>query len=511
MRSPELAPPAPPLRSGAARDLAALALGSLALCSCSDGVDAAARGASADPPEALATCGLCHAVPEPHVLPRARWRRMVERMAALTRRYELGAPLSGGDVDAVAAWYEAHAPDEHARSAPAYVAPTLGFSAHPFGAPADPHQPLPRIGHLEFVDLDEDGGEDLLVSDIRLDAVTWLRPLGDGRWTEVLLGHVPAPARTAILDGDGDGLPDVAVASLSSMEPTDALIGSVVLLRNDGRGGFQPRTLLAGVARVSDVRAADVDLDGDQDLVVAAFGAYRAGGAYWLEQRGDGSWRPHGIVQRNGLSHVPVADLDLDGRPDVLALVSQEHEELVLYRNLGGGRFGPHLLFKAPQPMFGLSGVDLADLDGDGDLDVALANGDALDYDVFVKPWHGVHWLENLGGLRFRERQIVAFPGAYSVRAADLDLDGDVDIVVTSMLNHWEDPRCQSLIWLENQGAGRFAPQAVDASPTFLVTADAGDLDGDGWPDLVAGGMYLVPGALRVGRVTLWVNHGRPR
>jgi hypothetical protein len=78
------------------------------------------------------------------------------------------------------------------------------------------------------------------------------------------------------------------------------------------------------------------------------------------------------------------------------------------------------------------------------------------------------------------------------------------------MMNRWEEPARQSILWLENQ-RGTFAVHAVGSSPTSLVSAAIGDLDGDGRAEILAGSMYIVPGRHRVGRVTCWVNTARAR
>ena len=73
------------------------------------------------------------------------------------------------------------------------------------------------------------------------------------------------------------------------------------------------------------------------------------------------------VDARHGAIHVPVVDLNGDGHLDFVALLSQEHETVVAYLNEGNGAFRPETIFVAPQPAYGSSGIDVTDLDDDGD------------------------------------------------------------------------------------------------------------------------------------------------
>ena len=154
----------------------------------------------------------------------------------------------------------------------------------------------------------------------------------------------------------------------------------------------------------------------------------------------------------------------------------------------------------------------MVDLDQDDDLDILFTNGDGFD-GTDAKPYHGVQWLENVGELRFEYRDLTRFYGAYAANAGDLDLDGDLDIVVASCIAdqsaRWEDLPRQGLIWLENDGQQRFTRHSITSDPANFVTADLGDLDGDGRLDIITGGMHIfppVPPPDRLGRVSLWLN-----
>src|SRR5690606_445049 len=123
----------------------------------------------------------------------------------------------------------------------------------------------------------------------------------------------------------------------------------------------------------------------------------------------------HVLDSRDGWIHALPHDVDGDGRMDIVATVAQEHEQVVWFRNLGGLTFEPIVLFEAPHPAWGLTGMDLVDLDGDGYLDVLLTNGDTID-DNILKPYHGIAQLRNLGpgregAARFRYEEIARMPG----------------------------------------------------------------------------------------------------
>jgi hypothetical protein len=202
-----------------------------------------------------------------------------------------------------------------------------------------------------------------------------------------------------------------------------------------------------------------------------------------------------------------VADIDGDGDLDIVALVSQEWEEIYVFENDGHGNFKPRKIYGSTNEDFGSSGISLVDLDKDGDLDILYTNGDAFDYiPPGPRPWHGVQWLENKGNLKFEYHRIGDFPGAYSARAADVDHDGDLDVVVVSCFNKWDDPKAQSVIWFENDGRMNFTRHDISSNPSHLLILECADMDGDGWVDFVTGGMYTYPPYDRMSRVLLWKN-----
>ncbi len=120
-----------------------------------------------------------------------------------------------------------------------------------------------------------------------------------------------------------------------------------------------------------------------------------------------------------------------------------------------------------------------------------MSNGDALDTQPDPKPYHGVQWLENRGDLQFRFHDIGRFYGAATAAAGDLDGDGDLDVLAGSWLNFWDDPRRQSLVWFENDGNKGFTRRGVLTRPTGIVSLALEDVTGDDRVEIVAGVLRL--------------------
>jgi hypothetical protein len=285
----------------------------------------------------------------------------------------------------------------------------------------------------------------------------------------------------------------------------------VLLLLNEG-GTFTPHVILEDVYRVADVQAGDLDGDGDVDLAVAVFG-YAHGEVLWLEQREPLQFRDHHILDRPGTIHVPIHDFDGDGDLDIMTVSSQDEEEIWGLENNGKGEFTPHRVWFTHNFDIGSGGLVAVDLDKDGDMDLLLPVGDNLEHGLgWPQPYHGCIWFENRGKWKFVPHRIAHFGGTYAAAPGDLDGDGDLDIVLVSMSNDWNDSRHPSVVWLENDGAQNFRMWTVDTGPVTLITAACGDLNGDGRADIVAGGLDLpsTPINRKQQALTVWMSQKRP-
>ena len=365
----------------------------------------------------------------------------------------------------------------------------------------------PWVTHAKIVDLDADGLKDVIFCDAKLNYVCWIRQGPKGTYTESKLGSmIRGPAHVWPCDIDLDGDLDLLVAQMTMIFPNNDKIGAVVVLENDGQQNFTNHVLVEKIARVCDVRGGDLDGDGDIDLSVAQFG-YDDGEIRWMENKGNWEFESHIIQSLSGAIHTPIVDIDKDGDLDIVALVSQEWEEIYIFENDGKGNFKARLIYGSTNEDFGSSGISMVDLDKDGDEDILFTNGDAFDYiPPGPRPWHGVQWVENKGGFEFEYHRIGDYPGAYFANAADIDKDGDLDICVVSSFNQWDQPEAMSMVWYENDGNMNFTYHDITSDPTHLLVLDSGDMDGDGWVDFVSGGFYAYPPFDRMGRIVLWRN-----
>jgi len=328
------------------------------------------------------------------------------------------------------------------------------------------------------------------------------------------IAQLSHPCHVEPCDLDGDGATDLVVAELGSFRAMDHTRGQVVWLRSTG-AEYEKVVLASGLGRVADVRPADFDGDGDEDLVVAVFGYSRTGKLLLLRNAGVPTGRPRFEMEvvdpRPGTIHVPILDLNRDGTLDFVSLISQEYESVAAFFNLGDGRFRIQTLWSGPDPTFGSTGIQVIDLDQDGDQDILLTNGDTFD-DQYLKPSHGVHWLENLGGSRFAYHRIAHMAGVHRALAGDVDRDGDLDIVAVAWLHDQLYPVSAavqsrtSVLFLEQTSPGVFVRHSMEMGYPCHAALELADFDGDGDLDIAVGWM-LSKKWKRVRRwLTVWRN-----
>lgn len=380
------------------------------------------------------------------------------------------------------------------------------FEPTPIGAPTRDFG-RPMVTTVSVVDLDRDGLPDVLYGEAQLGTVRWIRQAPRGVFNErVIAEGIKGPAHVSAADVNGSRRLDVLVASMGQIFPNNDRIGAVVVLEHLEDHTFRSRAILERVARVSDVRAANFSghRDGRLDLVVGQFG-YAQGEVRWMKNLGGWKFESRIVSSLSGCVHTPVADFDGDGRPDFAALLSQEWEEVHVFTGLDRTESRPSIAWGSTNEDYGSSGLEVADVNRDGRPDLIYTNGDGFDYAaVGFRAWHGMQWLENAGGGRFIFHRVGDLPGAYGPCAADLNGDGFIDLLAVSAFAEWTKPNAVSMMAWLNDGKQSFTPVVLAQSPTHLIAAAVGDLDGNGVPVIVTGGFHAFPPYDRMSNITVW-------
>jgi hypothetical protein len=234
-----------------------------------------------------------------------------------------------------------------------------GFlTPRPIGNPNAPNQGA-WITDLTIADLDQDGLKDVICCDGRLNKICWIRQVRPGVYEEQQIGDtVAGPAHVEVVDIDGDGDLDILVAGMGVIFPSNEKTGSVVILENDGHQHFTNHVILDKTYRVTYVGAGDLNGDGRLDLAVGQFGYYE-GQVQWFENLGNWRFAEHPLLNLAGAIHTPITDLDGDGKLDMVALISQDWEEVYAFENQGGGTFKNRILQpRAPDPGTACSGSE---------------------------------------------------------------------------------------------------------------------------------------------------------
>ena len=336
----------------------------------------------------------------------------------------------------------------------------------------------PMAGRPVLADMDRDGDLDVVLAcgtccgsrpDPRSGKVVVLENDGSGRLRPladaVVIG--PSARKIAVGDLDGDGLPDVAVAEHDTY--------AVHLLQNLGGGrlvAFADSPVAAAVgARPHTHEIALADLDGDRVLDVLTTNANDHAISVL---RGDGKGRmapvpgsPFATVARHPYDALAIADFDGDGDVDVVVPLLRDGR-LALLRGRGDGALSgdaADLVVVSARPGYVLA----ADVDRDGDVDVLGSHDDTGVLDVLINDGRG-HFAA--GGVELSQP-------IWGLAAADLDGDGDLDLVCGAQNG-------ADVQLLRGDGRGGFvAWQSLTAGRQANHVA-VGDLDHDGRADIVA-------------------------
>ncbi len=345
-----------------------------------------------------------------------------------------------------------------------------------FLAPTRPPMPADNAPEFKLAvgDVDGDGFPDLVCANMggTMPGTQNTLYLNDraGGFVDVTATHLPQvvdwSGAVALGDVDGDGDLDIFFGNQASQPST--------LYQNDGTGRFTDVTgaQLPFLARtIYCAKFVDIDGDRDLDLVARERILQNDGRGFFTDVTSTHS--PNASINAWGMA---VGDVDGDGDQDVLFGINSTTVAPVLWLNNGLGVFtdaGANL----PGPIYVAGDFTLADIDWDGDLDVFLQS--------YARP--SQLWRNNGQGV-FTNVSATQIPAiqefTYSSAMADMDGDGDPDIVLFNGANVAGQTRL-----LRNDGTGVFvdAPGAVAPAIMNSTCGALADLDRDGDLDIVFG------------------------
>ena len=341
-------------------------------------------------------------------------------------------------------------------------------------------------------DIDGDGDLDLVFANAGYQATGEQNRIfvndGTGTFTEATAGNLPASCDTSTCvvlgDVDGDGDLDLMFGNGSRSPDRNCLY------LNDGRGHFDDgaaRELPDVIGDVVSVALGDIDGDGDLDLAVGKQGGYYS---FWLQNRlylndGNGSFTDATAARMPVfLDHtwmVAFGDIDRDGDLD-LAIANGPSRQNRLYLNNGQGTFTDATGSRLPAISDWSTSVAFGDVDGDRDLDLVFGNW-GQQTRLYLNSGSGGFvdvTSTRLMGLAIANTNAVAF--------GDVDGDGDLDLVVGNSSNSTYG--MQNHLLINNGGLGSFSDFTSIRMPVVLDRTNAlalGDVDRDGDLDIVAG------------------------
>ena len=246
--------------------------------------------------------------------------------------------------------------------------------------------------------------------------------------------------------------------TVGNLNPHDEPLGKLITM--DPKGNVE--SLIEDLNRPVHLNVHDLDQDGREDIIICEFGNY-IGRLSWFRQTKDGGFEKNVLWERPGAVKTHVRDLDEDGRPDIVVLMAQGREGVYAFYNQGNGRFGMKPLLQLPS-VYGTSDLALADIDQDGDEDIVLANGDNADISNILKPYHGLRVYRNEGDYEFTEAYFYPMYGATRIVSEDFDQDGDIDLATSAYFPDFTADKPRSFAYLENTSTDSlaFAPHVLD-------------------------------------------------
>ena len=293
---------------------------------------------------------------------------------------------------------------------------------------------------------------------------------GNDLFLEITVPHtIGSSMDSQAFDADGDGDLDLLIAK--EIQPN-------VLLLNDGTGRMTvaPAGMLPGGSWDSeDVAVADFDRDGDLDAAIAGEDDQMSE-LYLNDGNGVFTSSSGRLPARGTAQSVIAADVDRDGDADLLF---GNHGQNFLFVNNGSGRFTDQTRQRLPAVPDLTQDLEAGDVDGDGDLDLVVGN---VDHNRLLLNDGRGFFTDAPERLPLR----AAIEETREADLADVDGDGDLDLYFANLpFVAGADPQDRLLV---NDGRGWFTDQTdarIGKESRYTVDAEFTDVDRDGDLDLV--------------------------
>jgi hypothetical protein len=271
------------------------------------------------------------------------------------------------------------------------------------------------------------------------------------------------PYSVVAVDVNGDGKLDLISANAGA--------DTLTVLTNNGSGVFGSNATLSVGSEPFSVVAADVNGDGKPDLICAN---YNSSTLTVLTNNGSGGFGFSATLPLSAGSnpyYVTAADINGDGKPDLICSDTLGGNTLTVFTNNGSGVFGSNAtLIVGSDP----NQVVVADINGDGKPDLICANWASSTLTVLTNNGHGVFGAN---------ATLSVIGGPVSVVAADVNGDGKLDLICANSDGN-------TLTVLTNNGSGVFGFNATLKVGNHPQSVVAADVNGDGKPDLICANSY---------------------
>ena len=268
-------------------------------------------------------------------------------------------------------------------------------------------------------------------------------------------------------DLDGDGDMDIVAISVDA--------STLNWFENDGFQSFTPHVIATGLSNPSSLSIGDFDKDGDLDIVTVNIGGaskrvrlFTNGGS---ENFTNNELGYNAVISSKSFT-VSTADMNNDGDIDVISYTvnSSATENIsIRFNNGSGGFLTPSYTTTSLTDLFGLF---IADIDGDGYLDIVSGSRNE----------NTLAWYKNDGAGAFTGSEQIIATDVTSIRnvfAIDIDGDGNMDLLSASANDN-------TIAWYQNNGSETFTKIVIDNTALLAQDVSAADADGDGDIDILA-------------------------